>query len=162
MNHTIQKMRLQRGWSQQQLADAAGLSARTIQRIEGGASASTETLKSIAAVFEVDFSTLEPEPAMSSTATTTIDPRQREEAEAFAHVRRLRGFYAHAARYVLVISILVVVNLVTRPQHLWVLWVIGGWGLGLLSHALAVFRPVRWFGPEWERAQVEKRLGRPL
>lgn len=159
MNHTIQKMRLQRGWSQQQLADAAGLSARTIQRIEGGSSASTETLKSIAAVFEVDFSTLEPEPPMPANP---VDPRQREEAEAFAHVRRLRGFYAHAAKYVLVISILVVVNLVTRPQHLWVLWVIGGWGIGLLSHALAVFRPTRWFGPEWERAQVEKRLGRPL
>ncbi|MEY2653832.1 MAG: hypothetical protein RLZZ524_860 [Pseudomonadota bacterium] len=159
MNHAIQKMRLQRGWSQQQLADAAGLSARTIQRIEAGAGASTETLKSIAAVFEVDFSTLEPEPSMQAT---TADPRHREEAEAFAHVRRLRGFYAHAAKYVLVISILVVVNLVTRPQHLWVLWVIGGWGIGLASHALAVFRPMRWFGPEWERAQVEKRLGRPL
>ncbi|MFN6100724.1 MAG: helix-turn-helix domain-containing protein [Burkholderiales bacterium] len=30
----IQKLRLQRGWSQQQLADLSGLSVRTIQRLE--------------------------------------------------------------------------------------------------------------------------------
>src|SRR5205814_6188705 len=51
----IQKLRLKRGWSQQQLADASGLSVRTIQRIENGAAASTESLKCLAAVFEVDF-----------------------------------------------------------------------------------------------------------
>ena len=54
----IQKLRLKRGWSQQQLAEASGLSTRTIQRVEAGHPASVETLKSIAAVFEVDFSTL--------------------------------------------------------------------------------------------------------
>jgi len=32
----IQKLRLQWGWSQQQLAKASGLSVRTIQRIEAG------------------------------------------------------------------------------------------------------------------------------
>ena len=61
----VQKLRLKKGWSQQQLADASGLSVRTIQRIEAGQAASTETLKSIAAVFEVDFSILDPENAMT-------------------------------------------------------------------------------------------------
>ena len=51
-------MRLKRGWLQQQLADACGLSARTIQRIELGHAARVESLKSIAAVFEVHFLTL--------------------------------------------------------------------------------------------------------
>ena len=55
----IQKLRLQRGWSQQQLADLSGLSVRTIQRLEQGQVASTESLKSLAAVFEIDFSTLQ-------------------------------------------------------------------------------------------------------
>ena len=62
----IQKLRLKRGWSQQQLAQASGLSTRTIQRVEAGHPASVETLKSIAAVFEVDFSTLNPETAMDA------------------------------------------------------------------------------------------------
>ena len=43
----IQKLRLQRGWSQQQLADLSGLSVRTIQRLEQGQSASVESLKSL-------------------------------------------------------------------------------------------------------------------
>ena len=32
----VQKLRLKKGWSQQQLADFSGLSVRTVQRIEAG------------------------------------------------------------------------------------------------------------------------------
>ncbi len=39
----------------------SGLSLRTIQRIESGNKASLESLKSLAAVFEIDISTLEQE-----------------------------------------------------------------------------------------------------
>src|SRR5690348_13551302 len=52
----IQKLRLQRGWSQEQLAELSGLSVRTIQRLERGETASVESLKSLGAVFEIDFS----------------------------------------------------------------------------------------------------------
>ncbi len=38
----VQKLRLQRGWSQEQLATVSGLSVRTIQRIERGQSASSK------------------------------------------------------------------------------------------------------------------------
>ena len=155
----IQKLRLKRGWSQQQLADASGLSVRTVQRIEAGQPASVETLKSIAAVFEVDFSTLDPEKQM---ATTEIPLTEKQEAEAFEYVRRLRRFYQHCLRYVLVNFVLVAVNLIQTPERLWVLWVIGGWGLGLLLHAFRVFGPDWMLGPGWEKRQVEKRLGRQL
>ncbi len=155
----IQKLRLKRGWSQQQLANASGLSARTIQRIEAGQPASIETLKSIAAVFELDFSTLDPERQMATMENATSE---KLEAEAFDYVRRLRRFYLHSFRYVLVNVLLVVVNLMATPERLWVPWVIGGWGLGLLLHAFRVFGPDWMLGPDWERRQVEKRLGRQL
>jgi len=148
----IQKLRLKRGWSQQQLADASGLSVRTIQRLENGHAASTESLKCLAAVFEVDFATL--------AAGDTMDDRQ--EQEAFRYVRRLRGFYVHLFQYVFVIAGLTAINLIFTPHRLWVIWVIAGWGVGLLGHAFMVFRPAWFLGPEWERAQVEKRLGRSL
>lgn len=151
----IQKLRLKRGWSQQQLADASGLSVRTIQRLETGHPASTESLKCLAAVFEVDFSTLNPEQAMSSTT-------DEQEKEAFRYVRKLRRFYMHVFQYLIVNTGLLAINLVTSPQHLWVFWVMGGWGLGVLTHAFSVFRPGWFLGPQWERQQVEKRLGRPL
>lgn len=155
----IQKVRLQRGWSQQQLAEASGLSARTIQRIEAGQPASLESLKCLAAVFEVDLATLTPEETMNANADTTS--LQQEEA-AFAHVRNLKGFYLHLLRYVIIVLGLLALNLIISPQRLWALYVMAGWGMGLLLHAARVFRPWRFLGPQWEKRQVEKRLGRPL
>lgn len=156
---SVQKLRLKLGWSQQQLADASGLSVRTVQRIEAGYPASTETLKSLAAVFNVDFSTLNPELVMNPNTDTSPE---KEEAEAFKFVRKLRGFYLHALRYAAIIALLLIINLTVTPHKLWVLWVMGGWGLGLLMHGVSVFRPVGLLGPQWERRQVEKRLGRSL
>ena len=155
----IQKLRLKKGWSQQQLAEASGLSVRTIQRIEGGQPASTETLKSIAAVFEVDFSTLNPETPMEAVAA---NPQEQQEQEAFKYVRKLRAFYIHLFQYVVIVGALVAINLIFSPRYLWSLWVVGGWGIGLLTHAFQAFRPDWVLGPDWERRQVEKRLGRPL
>ena len=81
----IQKLRLQRGWSQQQLAELSGLSARTIQRLENGQPASTESLKSLASVFEIDFSTLSSEQNMSTHTNL-----QQDEQLALTKVRKCR------------------------------------------------------------------------
>ena len=158
----IQKLRLQRGWSQQQLADLSGLSVRTIQRLEQGQVASNESLKSLAAVFEIDFSTLQEPNMNTATAPTSPAAFDAEEALAFAQVRKLKGFYLHLAQYLIVVSVLLAINLWTRPQHLWVLWVAFGWGIGVLFHGLRVFERYSPFGAEWEKKQVEKRLGRKI
>jgi len=152
----VQTLRLKRGWSQQQLAEASGLSVRTIQRLETGHPASVETLKSLAAVFEIDFSTLKPEQSMASTDT------ERQEDEAFRYVRRLRRFYIHLYAYVVIVLALFAINLITTPHRMWAFWVMIGWGLGVALQASLVFRPSWFLGPQWERQQVEKRLGRPL
>jgi transcriptional regulator with XRE-family HTH domain len=156
---SIQKLRLQHDWSQQQLAEASGLSVRTIQRLEAGNPASVESLKCLAAVFEVDTSTLYPEHTMTTTTDTLNDTREKE---AFAYVRNLRGFYLHLLRYIVIVLGLLAVNLTVAPHRMWVYWVMGGWGLGLLLHAVRVFKPLSFLGPQWERRQVEKRLGRLL
>lgn len=54
----VKKLRVERKWSQEQLATLSGLSVRTIQRVESGQSASMETLKSLASVFDVEISKL--------------------------------------------------------------------------------------------------------
>jgi len=71
----IQKLRLQRGWSQEQLADLSGLSVRTIQRLERGQPASVESLKALGAAFEIDFSDLK-EPEMSTTISPNATTNQ--------------------------------------------------------------------------------------
>lgn len=54
MNETrIVGLRLERGWTQEKLADASGLGVRTIQRIEAGKDASLETISLIADTFGV-------------------------------------------------------------------------------------------------------------
>jgi transcriptional regulator with XRE-family HTH domain len=57
----LKRLRENKKWSQEQLAIMAGLSVRTIQRIERGQPASVESLKSLASVLEVNISTLEQE-----------------------------------------------------------------------------------------------------
>ena len=158
----IQKLRLQRGWSQQQLADLSGLSVRTIQRLEQGQVASTESLKSLAAVFEIDFSTLQEPDMNTATVPASTAAFDAEEALAFVQVRKLKGFYLHLTQYVIVVTLLLGINLWTHPQYLWVRWVAMGWGIGVLFHGLRVFERFSPFGADWEKKQVEKRLGRKI
>jgi transcriptional regulator with XRE-family HTH domain len=54
----IKEMRTSRAWSQEQLAQMAGLDVRTIQRMEKGNPASFESLKSVASVLKLDVSDL--------------------------------------------------------------------------------------------------------
>ena len=154
----VQKLRLQRGWSQQQLAELSGLNVRTIQRIEKGQEPSVESLKSLAAVFNLDFSTLK-EQGMDNVISET---QSAEEILAFNQVRKLKGFYFHLAQYVLVISLLTVINALTMPKYWWVQWVIMGWGIGIFLHWLQISDRFNPLGSKWEKEQVEKRLGRKL
>jgi DNA-binding XRE family transcriptional regulator len=54
----IRAEREQRAWSQDHLAEAAGLALRTVQRVEANGAASYETAKALAAVFGLDFASL--------------------------------------------------------------------------------------------------------
>lgn len=160
---SIQKMRLKRGWSQQQLADASGLSARTIQRIESGHAGSVESLKSIAAVFEVHFLTLM-ETAMKDemTKNETTNSQTAQERIAFKQAQRLRGYYLHLLMYLVINAGYIGINLLTSPDKLWFFGTLLFWGLGLLVHTLTIFVFDKYFTGEWELAQVEKHLGRQL
>jgi transcriptional regulator with XRE-family HTH domain len=154
----VQKLRVQRGWSQEQLAELTGLSARTIQRIERGHRASAESLKAIAAVFDVDFSALR-EPDMQPPATSQISP---EEALALAHVRRIKRFYMHLAEYCGIIALLAVMNVFTSPHYPWVIFAAAPWGFYVFVEGLRAFDKVPFLTGQWEKRQVEKYLGRQL
>jgi len=69
---TIQERRRDKGWSQEELARHAGLSTRTIQRIESGQKPGLESLKCLAAVFETSISAL-----MQEQTMTGQDPTDR-------------------------------------------------------------------------------------
>ncbi len=73
----LRKLRLDKGWSQEQLAEISGVSTRTIQRIERGKTASLETLKCLASVFETDLQTLREDPPMTTADNPTLTPEDR-------------------------------------------------------------------------------------
>lgn len=153
----IQKLRLQRGWSQEQLAEVSGVSVRTIQRLERGQPGSLESMNALAAVFEIDLNRLK-EPEMD-TPRANLPP---DEALALTHVRKVKGFYIHLTQYLIVIPILAAINLAGYPSYLWFVWPALGWGLGVAAHGATVFGAVPFLDGAWERRQVERYLGRKL
>jgi transcriptional regulator with XRE-family HTH domain len=67
-------LRKQRSWSQDELATAAGLNLRTIQRIENEGTASLQSLKAIASALEADLENLKstPEKSMNKFEYKTV------------------------------------------------------------------------------------------
>jgi transcriptional regulator with XRE-family HTH domain len=55
---TVKRLRTERAWSQEQLAQIADVSLRTIQRVEADGSASRETRMALAAAFGIDVRAL--------------------------------------------------------------------------------------------------------
>lgn len=73
----IRAERERRAWSQEHLAEVAGLGLRTIQRIEKTGNASYESARSLAAVFEIDVAELrvvQPSPAAVQRANVALRP----------------------------------------------------------------------------------------
>lgn len=137
----------------------AGISPRTLQRIERGANASPETLKCLASVLETDFTELREDMTTSDQAAAAPKLSSREQ-DAMEYVRDIKSFYSHLATFAVVLIALTAMNLIVTPGYLWVLWVAFGWSIGVISHALSVFEITNVFGPDWERRQIQKRLNR--
>lgn len=151
----VRKLRLQRGWSQEQLAEIAGLSTRTIQRLERGQTSSIETMNALAAVFEVDRSILETG-GTNMNGDTGISSGERD---AIRYVKGLKEFYSHVLMYAIFVIAFGLARGFTDPL---ILWGAIGWGLGVVLHALIAHEVFNFFGPRWEKRQIERRLGRKL
>lgn len=65
------------------------------------------------------------------------DPSTQNDAQ--KHAEAKFGFYVHLAAYIVVNALLVVIDLSTSPNSTWFFWPLGGWGIGVLFHALGVF-----------------------
>ena len=145
----IRQLRVGKGISQEELAQMADISVRTLQRVESGDKPSLETARSLASALDVSLDTIR--------GLTPVAPALNHDA--VAHVKKLRGFYFHLAQYGVIITVLFVINMSTSASHLWFLYPALGWGIGLLFHAARVFA---WLPPalgsQWERRQIEKYL----
>ena len=94
----IKRWREERHWSQEHLAELAGIAARTLQRIENGEAAAHDSVMALAAAFNVDVTALSVDAEAEARHATE---RQAEEAEA----RMRLYFYLHAASVAMVTAI---------------------------------------------------------
>jgi len=154
----VRKLRLQRGWTQDQLAEIADLSVRTIQRIERGGPASLETARSLAVAFDVDASlfTLEGSTDMTQTQTEAV---KADEAAALAYAKTLKDYWTGVAVFAVIVAAFVIFRGFTEPTAY---LVFGAMGVGFTIQGLFVHEILRWPGAEFERNLVERRLGRKL
>ena len=97
---------------------------------------------------------------MTSDTPASLPELETQEREALEYVRDIKSFYTHALQYALVMAGLLVLNLITSPGYFWVIWPALGWGIGLIAHGLSVFEVINFFGTDWEKRQLEKRLGK--
>ena len=85
-----------------------------------------------------------------------VSDEQRDSA--ISRIRAKRGFWVHFTIYLVVNALLVAVWALTYTGYFWPAWVMLGWGIGVVAHALGVFvgeRPI-----SEERIQREIRRGR--
>jgi fatty acid desaturase len=94
---------------------------------------------------------------MTHRPSRDMGPNVSEQDAKLMRARRqvsaIKGFYIHFFTFVLVMLGLCAINLaVGRPW--WALWVLVGWGIGVLAHALTVFgRTSKWIA-DWEERKI--------
>ncbi len=88
---------------------------------------------------------------------STRSPAPRDD-ERLAEVRRrvaaIKGFYIHLIVFVAVIVSLALLNAASGDPW-WVQWVLLGWGIGVLAHALAVFGRGSKLVSEWGKRKIK-------
>ena len=84
---------------------------------------------------------------------STNDPRE----SAKRRVRARIGFVIHLSIYVIVNLGLFTIWRVTNAAYPWFLWPLFGWGVGVVSHAIALV-----FGPDsaFEEQAIEREMAR--
>lgn len=150
----VRKLRLKRGWTQSQLAEMAGVTARTIQRIEYGHQPSMETCKALASVFEVELSLLQPEREQMQNETELKEDEQR----ALLYAKRMKEFF----EFLIIYLILALVFFVVFNGIALVYIIFAGLGVGLIVQGLLAFEVISIMSPGWEKRLAEKKLGRKL
>ncbi len=71
-------------------------------------------------------------------------------------VEEIKGFYGNLTSYVFVNIGLLVLNLVTSPNHLWFFWPLFGWGIGVVIHGMKTFDYLPFFGKDWEDKKIKE------
>lgn len=83
--------------------------------------------------------------------------KQAKYLRAKERVEELKKFYGNLFSYIVVISVLALINYYTNGfSYMWFLWAAFGWGIGIIFHALGTFDLNPFFGKQWEKRKIEE------
>ncbi len=82
--------------------------------------------------------------------------RENRYLRAKERVQELRKFYGNLTAYVIIITMLAIVNYLTYWGYKWFLWAALGWGIGLLFHAVKTFNLNPFFSRDWEERKIKE------
>jgi transcriptional regulator with XRE-family HTH domain len=155
----VKSLRQHKNWSQEQLAQLSGLNVRTIQRIEKGESVGLETLKSLAAVFEISVSDLKcqsnSENESSNIQEAITKPSELGEQKSLAKekMQSIKHFYITLLASLGLFVFIFLPNY-NQGENLGPLIVVAiSFALMLGVYANAVFQP---FGHKWEQKKIKQ------
>lgn len=74
-------------------------------------------------------------------------------------VEKIKGFYVHFAIYLIFVPIFIYLNLKSTGFP-WALFPIGGWGIGVIGHAMETFNYNPLLGKDWEERKIREFMDR--
>lgn len=87
-----------------------------------------------------------------------MEDNERAYNEAKKKVKKLKDFYQNLVLYVVICVFLFGLNLYLKPNNLWSLWIVFGWGFALVLQAIRIFLPNIFFSKEWEEKRINEFL----
>jgi hypothetical protein len=91
---------------------------------------------------------------------TTQTPSEDRYVKAQKRVEDLKGFYGNLTAYSIVNTALIILNLVLSPKHLWFLFPLLGWGIGVAIHAMSVFNYMPFLSRNWEEKKIQELINK--
>ena len=143
---SVQKRRLDKGWSQEHLAQLSGLSLRTIQRVESGKRAGNDSLNALAAAFNIDIAVLREEQTMATRTTapkaapqsSTVGDKTAALDKADEYGQHKTAFLMNLAAFFVIMPLLYWLNTQLSPDTQWVHVVAAAWGAAFVLHGLVI------------------------
>jgi len=155
----VKSLRLQKNWSQEQLAQLSDLNVRTIQRVEKGESVGTETLKSLAAVFEIStdelINVVDNEKSLQTEEEANMIKDNFQQNKAQEKVKSIKYFYAFSAFLIAAFLLFMLPNYNDGENLGPLIVVFLSFSMLIAGLAVHVFQP---FGEEWEKEKASRIL----
>ena len=155
----VKLLRLKKRWSQEQLAQLSDLNVLTIQRVEKGESVRTETLKSLAEVFEIPtdelINAIDNEKNLQTEEDANMIKDNFQQNKAKEKVKSIKYFYAFSAFLIAVFLLFMLPNYNDGENLGPLIVVFLSFSVLIAGLAFHVFQPL---GEEWEKQKTSQIL----